>query len=223
VKKTVSQFSIIVKGTNWIGDVFLSLPAVYSLRHLFPDARIDIALKRPLGELVSGVEAIDEVIEYDGTLSGEIDLVRRLRGRRYNLGVIFPRSIHSASLIFLSGARERLGYRADFRSFLLTKGVSRTSEIQKKHQSEYYRHLVSHLGDAGPSVIPRIFPTETEDDWAQTFLRGNGYRGGPLFGLNPGAAYGGAKRWRPERFGMAADTMIDEFGGSAVIFGGGGD
>jgi heptosyltransferase-2 len=211
---------IIVKGTNWIGDVFLSLPAVYSLKHIFPDAVIDIALKRPLGDLVGGVGEIDSVLDYDGTLSGELALVRAMRGARYDLGIIFPRSLHAALLVYLGGARQRIGYAADGRSLLLTKGVARTPQIRAVHQSHYYRNIVSVLGDPGPLITPHISTDADNDAWADDFLAAGGYKQGPLFAINPGAAYGGAKRWRPDRFAAVADRLVDELGGKAVIVGG---
>lgn len=211
---------IIVKGTNWIGDVFLSLPAVYALAVVFPGAAIDIALKRPLGGLVGGVGAINAVLDYDGTVSGELDLVGRMRRAHYDIGVIFPRSLHSALLVYLGGARRRIGYRADGRGILLTDGVARTPEIRAVHQSHYYRHLVSVLGDPGSPVVPRIAPDKDAEEWAVDFLARAGHREGPLVGINPGAAYGDAKRWHPDRFAAAADRLIGRFGGTAVIVGG---
>ena len=211
---------IIIKGTNWIGDVFLSLPAVYSLRRIFPGAMIDIALKSPLGELVRGISAIDNVLEYEGGLAGDLDLIRRLRGTRYDLGVVFPRSLHAALLVFFGGATERLGYAADGRSPLLTRRVRRTAEIRGVHQSEYYRHIVATLGDPGPLVVPGLSVAVEAAAWADRFLRAGGYTDGVLLGINPGAAYGGAKRWHPERFAETADGLVRELGGSAVIFGG---
>ncbi len=211
---------IIVKGTNWIGDVFLSLPAVYSLKRIFPDAAIDIALKRPLGELVRGVPEIDSVLDYDGTFAGERSLVRRMRSARYDLGVIFPRSLHAAILVRLGGVRRRIGYAADGRSLLLTDRVARTPEIRTVHQSEYYRHLVSVLGDPGPLVTPRIMPDPDDEVWTADFLRAGGHTGGALIGVNPGAAYGTAKRWFPDRFAAVADRLAKELGGRVVILGG---
>jgi heptosyltransferase II len=211
---------IVVKGTNWIGDVFLSLPAVYALRRIYPDAIIDIVLKKPLGGLLSGVSAIDSIIEYDDTPSGEMALVRRLRKSHYDLGVIFPRSLHAALLFFLGGVSRRVGYAADGRSLLLTDRVDRSKAIRKIHQSNYYRNLVAVLGDPGPVVIPRIEPTAPDSRWADDFLHNRGYKDGPLIGINPGAAYGDAKRWFPERFAAAADRLVKRYGGSIVIFGG---
>ena len=106
---------IIVKGTNWIGDVFLSLPAVYSLRHIFPDAAMDVALKRPLGDLLGGVDEIDTVLDYDEGVRGEIELVRGIRrgAVRYR-GHLSPVAALGAPRLFGGGAeRDRLCRRRE--------------------------------------------------------------------------------------------------------------
>jgi heptosyltransferase-2 len=41
--------------------------------------------------------------------------------------------------------------------------------------------------------------------------------------INPGAAYGSAKRWYPERFGQVADALATEFGYRALLVGGPGE
>jgi heptosyltransferase-2 len=98
--------------------------------------------------------------------------------------------------------------------------LSRTEEIRSVHQSEYYRNLVSVLGDPGPLVTPLISPPEPETSWAKNFLRKHGYGGGPIFGINPGAAYGDAKMWYAERFAKVSDELVKKFGGKVIIFGG---
>jgi heptosyltransferase-2 len=41
----------------------------------------------------------------------------------------------------------------------------------------------------------------------------------PVIGISPGAAFGGAKRWLPERFAAAARELNEGNAGSVVVFG----
>lgn len=41
----------------------------------------------------------------------------------------------------------------------------------------------------------------------------------PVIGVSPGAAYGSAKRWLPERFAQAAARLAAELGGTVAVFG----
>ncbi len=41
----------------------------------------------------------------------------------------------------------------------------------------------------------------------------------PLIGINPGATYGSAKRWPPERFADLISRVIEELNGNVIIFG----
>ena len=41
--------------------------------------------------------------------------------------------------------------------------------------------------------------------------------GRPLIGLAPGAAYGPAKKWFPERFAAVVDRLIDDTGAQAIL------
>ena len=43
--------------------------------------------------------------------------------------------------------------------------------------------------------------------------------GDTVIGVSPGAAFGSAKRWLPERFAEAADRVAAELGASVAIFG----
>jgi heptosyltransferase-2 len=46
---------------------------------------------------------------------------------------------------------------------------------------------------------------------------------GPVIGLNPGAAYGGAKRWPAERFAAVADALASQYDARVLIFGSAGE
>jgi heptosyltransferase-2 len=56
--------NILIRGTNWIGDVIMSLPAVSSVRRAFPHARIAVLAKPWVAELYRVCPDVDDVIVF---------------------------------------------------------------------------------------------------------------------------------------------------------------
>jgi heptosyltransferase-2 len=133
----------------------------------------------------------------------------RLRQAHYEAAVLLPNSFNTARLAWRAGIRERWGYRADFRTLLLTRGVSPPTRV---HQTEYYRHLVRALGFGGTSTIePRIELTDSHREAGAALLGEQGWTGRmPLVAVAPGAAFGGAKRWPIGSFAGLIDGLTND-------------
>jgi len=100
-----------------------------------------------------------------------------------------------------------------------------SASISPSHQIHDYLHLVAALG-ANPEPLPAclvVTPGEIKAV-AQKFKLGDELTGGrALFGMNPGAEYGPAKRWPAERFIAAACEIQKRTNCLWLIFGGEGD
>ena len=215
---------ILVKGTNWVGDTIISFPAVSALRHLYPEARIYVLVRSNLADLWKANPDIDEVIPYDmpsgaGRIFGELQIARLIRQKEIDLAVIFPRSFSSALMVFLGGVSRRIGYKSEGRGLLLTERIACTAELLHKHRMYYYLHLIERLGSYPSPPLPSLALNGTQARWADTFLSRNGLKGKVLVGLNPGATYGEAKCWPPERFAELGRRLIKDYGASILIFG----
>jgi heptosyltransferase-2 len=215
---------ILVKGTNWIGDTIMSFPAVHSLRRLFPQAHISVLAKSRLAELWKANTDIDEVITYDmlkgvGRIFGELGIARRIKQKEIDLAVILPRSFSSAWMVFLGGIPHRIGYKGAARDWLLTEGIDRTPALLSKHRMYYYLHLIERLGSCPSFPLPSLSLNGKTEEWADDFLAHRGLEGELLIGVNPGATYGEAKCWPPERFIELGRRLRNEYGASILIFG----
>jgi heptosyltransferase-2 len=96
------------------------------------------------------------------------------------------------------------------------------------HQIHEYLHLAAALGASPEPLAPQLFVSPDEIDAAKKKfgLDSEKHTGGtpvPLFGLNPGAEYGSAKRWPVERFIAAAREIQTRTNCVWLIFGGKGD
>jgi heptosyltransferase-2 len=215
---------ILVKGTNWVGDTMMSFPAVHSLRRLFSQAHIVVLVKSSLADLWKVNPDIDEVIPYDfpkgvGRIFGELGIARFIRQREIDLAVIFPRSFSSAWMAFLGGIPRRIGYKGEARDWLLTERIDCTSELLSGHRMYYYLKLIEPLGRCPSPSLPSLSLNGTIERWADEFLLHHGLRGELLIGINPGATYGEAKCWSPERFAELGRRLRENHGATILIFG----
>jgi heptosyltransferase-2 len=215
---------ILVKGTNWVGDTIISFPAVSALRQQLPKARISVLTRSRLAELWKANPDIDEVLTYDmpggaGRIFGELQIARLIKQKEIDLAVIFPRSFSSALMVFLGGVPRRIGYKGEGRGLLLTERIACTAELLSRHRMYYYLQLIEPLGSYPSPPLPSLSLNGAQERWADTFLSQSGLKGKMLVGLNPGATYGEAKCWPPERFAALGRRLIKDSGASILIFG----
>ncbi|MGQ9571378.1 MAG: lipopolysaccharide heptosyltransferase II, partial [Thermodesulfovibrionales bacterium] len=122
----------------------------------------------------------------------------------------------AALITFLAVIKERAGYKRDGRSFLLTRAVKVPKKDINRHQIYYYLNLLENLGLKAEYTNPYIYISLDERLSARNLLKGLKR---PIMGINPGAEYGSAKRWFPERFAEVAGWFVKDTNGSVVIFG----
>jgi heptosyltransferase-2 len=212
--------NLLVRGVNWIGDGVMTLPALKALRKTMPEAKISLLVKPWVSPLFEKDPNIDEIIiygdKYKGII-GKIKLSRMLNKKNFCSAILFQNAFDAALITFLAGIKERAGYNRDGRGHLLTTAVPVPQNEGKVHQINYYLNLLDKLGINAGYSDPYIYLTLDERLEARKFLQDMKK---PILGINPGATYGSAKRWLPERFAEIANWFIKDTGGSAIIFGG---
>ena len=216
---------ILIRGVNWVGDTILTYPAVQRLKASFPGSRLTILVRDSLVDLWRTFPYVDEVIPFSPrkglrSLREDLRVGSSLGRRKFDMAVIFPRSFRSAYQVFLARVPIRLGYRDEGRSFFLTHAASRSDETLHIHRVDYYQRLLDAFGIGEGSSLPRIFPREEDRRWAKEKLQSLGLLDGrPLIGMNPGATYGLAKCWYPERFGELGKRLAEKWQTSVLLFG----
>ena len=218
--------SLLVRATNWLGDAVMTTPALAGIREGFPDARIVLLARPVVAELFRHHPDVDEVMVYErpgrheGTL-GRFRLAGELRRRRFDGALLLQNAFDAALIAFLGRIRERAGYPTDGRRILLTLPVPLTPGILERHEVEYYLCLLDGLGI--PRPVPaslKLTVTEEEKEAMTTRLALFGIeRGAPIVAINPGATYGSAKRWYPDRFAAVGDALSEEWGAAVVVVG----
>jgi heptosyltransferase-2 len=218
--------SLLVRATNWLGDAVMTTPALAAVREGFPDARIVLLARPPVAELFRHHPDVDEVMLYERPGRheggfGRLRLAGELRRRRFDGALLLQNAFDAALIAFLGRIPERAGYPTDGRRILLTLPVPLTPAILERHEVEYYLCLVDGLGI--PRPVPaalKLAVTEEEREAMATRLASLDIeRGAPIVAINPGATYGSAKRWYPDRFAAVADTLSAEWSARIVVVG----
>jgi len=218
--------NVLVRATNWIGDAVMHTPALGAIRETFPAARITVLATPLVGELLELHDFVDEVLIYDrkgahAGLPGKLRLAALLAARRYDLAILLPNAFDAALVAWLARIPRRMGNASDGRALLLTHPVPYRKGAADCHQSENYLRMLSHHGilGAGTNLLLRTGAAE-DAEMAQTLGRGGIAPGDFLLGINPGATFGSAKRWYPDRFAEVAGVLCAEWGARLVITGG---
>lgn len=214
-----------MRGVNWVGDTILTYPTVQGLKELFPHCHLTILVPNHLVDLWKTFPYVDEIIPFQKrggvrSLWEDLRLIRSLKRREFDLALILPRSFRSAFQIYLAGIPVRVGYQDEGRSLFLTHKIPRKGDALRFHRIHYYRKLIESLGKTGDLPSSRLFLREEDRGWAEKKLGEMGVLDGrPLIGINPGATYGVAKCWYPERFGELGKRLSEKWKASLLIFG----
>ncbi len=214
---------ILIRATNWIGDAILTIPAVDSIRATYPQAHITVLVKPWVADIYRLFTSINEVIVYEDQYDnawGVLRLARRLRKDNFDLAVLLQNAIEAAIMSCVAGIPWRAGYNSDGRGILLTHRVKLNSEIKKLHQIDYYLEMVKALGCVAVNKEMHLETKINRHD-AQSVLQEylTDHKNG-IIGIAPGATYGPAKRWFPERFAAVADKIAKEFNCQIILLGG---
>jgi heptosyltransferase-2 len=203
----------LVRATNWLGDAVMSLPAVRAIREALPDAHIAVAARPGLVDFYAREDGVDRVIPCPKPkgLRERYAFAASLRPHRFDGAILLQNAFDAALMAWMARIPVRIGYNRDGRGLLLTHAipVPKPGEIPR-HERFYYLELLRRAGLI--ECLPDVQAIRLSDVGPQDI-------GGPIVGISPGAAYGNAKRWLPERFAEVAKLLADKLHASVLIFG----
>jgi len=220
---------VLIRSANWVGDAVMSLPAIHSMRLSFPLAEISILAKPWVAEIFQGNPAVNRVIVYQSPgvhqgVGGKWRLARQLKKERFDLAVLIQNAFEAALISLMAGIPRRAGYNTDGRTLLLNHPVPVDQKVKSGHQVDYYLELVRSLGFRAASRIPSLkVPEERQQEAGQTLKSLGIGESEKIVGISPGATYGSAKQWFPERYGELAERIAQNLTKHILIFGSRGD
>jgi heptosyltransferase-2 len=194
--QNLKPFRILIRSSNWLGDAVMSVPAVRAIKRGRPDAQITVAAPAKIASMWKLVSEVDAIIPLGG--NSLVAAARSLRRQSsFDAAILFPNSLRVALESWLSGIPRRVGYRGHSRSWLLNQIIPEPRRPGPlEHQSSRYLHIAYDCGAETSNIEHRTPNIATASIHQRSPIDDSPIR----IGLSPGAEYGPAKRWLPERF-----------------------
>lgn len=139
---------IVVRGTNWVGDAVMTIPALRQLRRLFPDSKITLHTRSWAQGIFQDADFIDAILPFEPEKFGfktVFEQAKMLRKSRFDLAIVFPNSFQSALITKLGKTARQVGYATDKRSFLLSDALPVPAWKNERHEIFYYLNVVAEI------------------------------------------------------------------------------
>jgi heptosyltransferase II len=212
--RDLKPFRVLVRSSNWLGDAVMSVPAVRAIKNGRPDVHVTIAAPEKIVAMWKLIPEADAIIPLpDGSL---LSVVRLLREQMpFDVAILFPNSLRVALEVCLSGIPRRVGYRGHWRSWLVDQIVREPRKPgPPEHHSLRFLRIARECGAETANLEHR-----TSKIQVPTLDQTPNIKHQTLIGLCPGAEYGPAKRWLPERFAEAAAKITSQLSAQWILFG----
>ena len=205
---------ILVIKLRAIGDVILSTIVTKNLRLAYPGARIHYLTELPSLDVLRGNPFIDDVVVYDRSRMGSLNLIRTVRRGHYDLVIDLFGNPRTALVTRLSGAMQRVGFR--FRGRTYAYNVLAEPRGDSVHNTQFNLDALIALGVA---IQDRHIYFSFDDDderYVESFLPPGFGPGSFIVCINSGGGWY-TKRWGLDNFAALADRLAREFNARIVI------
>ena len=154
---------ILIIQTAFLGDVILATPVISELKRLYPQAEIDMLVKKGNESLLKNNPHLNYLITFDksgGKYGAMRRLIRQFRARKYDLVINLHRFGSSGILTALSGAKKKYGFKKNPFSFSYSKKFEHTIG-DGTHEVERNLSIIKEFG-AVQTKRPELYPTREQ-------------------------------------------------------------
>lgn len=156
---------ILVIQTASIGDVILATPILESLHKEYPDAQINMVVKKGTEGLFSTHPFLGKLYVWDKShdkLKNLYAILKDVQSERYDLVVNVQRFFLTGLLTAFSRAGHTCGFHKNPFSIFFSRRVKHTIRDGKLHETERNLRLTEHLLKE-KQLKPRLYPSPQDD------------------------------------------------------------
>ncbi len=201
-----------------LGDAVMATPAMRALRREYRESHITFIANKIVAQALSPSEFCDEWVIVQG---GFLKQIKSIRSGGYDCAILFKNSLSCALKIFLSGIKERVGYKRDMRGALLTKKLSPAKKtdgtFSPRPMMLYYLELLSCIGIEDSDTSMTLSVSKEDEKSLDEKLGAKLNKDKKLAIVVPGGAFGPSKCWPTTNYAKLCDTLIQEHNCLAVV------
>ena len=157
---------ILLIQTAFIGDVILATALIEKLHQQFPQAKIDLLVRKGNEVLVDEHPFLNAVLIWnkkENKYGNLFSMLKKIRQQGYDEVINCQRFFSTGFLTAFSKGRNKVGFDKNPLSIFFTKkikhqigeGKENLHEVQRNHQ------LIKHLTDEHPA-LPKLYPSEKD-------------------------------------------------------------
>ena len=193
---------IFIEIPTWLGDAVMTTPAIQNIVATYPDCKLTIFGSFVSSKLFLHHPNVEEIIVDDSKKQGNryLNLYRLAKSAgEVDIAISFRKNFTTKLLLYFIDAKQKYRYH-------------RLNSTLDTHQVIRYNDFINKSLDIKSTPDKLKIYQESIDTNKKERL---------VFGINPGATYGSAKRWYPKEFAKVAIALAQDY--DIKIFGGPGE
>lgn len=158
----VKRFLVIQ--TAFIGDVILCTPVIAELKRLYPDARIDLVVRKGNESLVADHPDIDQLFVWNkrnGKYRSLVQTIRSVRNSKYEEVINLQRFASAGLICYFARAKSKVGFEKNSFPFIYSRRLPHIIG-DGTHEVERNLSTIAHHEGARSILRPRIYPTKKD-------------------------------------------------------------
>ncbi len=188
---------LVLQSPNWLGDVIMAQPAMRAFVTALKPTHISLWGQPWLVDLIPFLNLPEA--RYSPPMPEQVDMA-----------IIFPNSFHAAWMAWRAGSDRRIGFRGQWRRFLLTDAPTPRINLLTQHHRDYYLDLAEQTGIVVRGREVRLSCPETAIREGEKALQKHGLNPALTVAFAPGAQFGWAKRYPPASWASVARWLSEQ-------------
>ncbi|WP_395145267.1 glycosyltransferase family 9 protein [Armatimonas sp.] len=200
----------VVTKHKYMGDTLIATPLLRGIKQAYPDSHVTLVAGAAAAQLLENCPYTD-AIEVFRKGESIVPLAKKLM--RPEICFLVDRSFRAGMLGVLCGAKQRVGFNVEGRSFLLTH---RVPYLWDKREIVAYLDLLQAISPGTYDPTPILWVKDDEKAAARARLAPEGKR---FIGMQPGANDPYVREWKAEHYALVGDRLSEQLGARVILFG----